>query len=108
MGCSLHLAKKYCVGSFGGTTGLLPCGPLKAKIPSANSPRSGGKEPDDGTPVSTSRRARRFLFRFLAATLVPALALAGLELGLKLGGCGYRSEERRVGKEGRSRWSPYY
>src|ERR1043166_807764 len=89
MGCSLHLAKKYCVGSFGGTTGLLPCGPLKAKIPSANSPRSGGKEPDDGTPVSTSRRARRFLFRFLAATLVPALALAGLELGLELGGFGY-------------------
>src|SRR2546425_3735136 len=35
-------------------------------------------------------------------------ALAHGETGLKRDGVGARSEERRVGEEGRSRWSPYH
>src|SRR5256885_2397667 len=34
--------------------------------------------------------------------------LSGVEMGLGLAGVPHRSEERRVGKECRSRWSPYH
>ena len=36
-----------------------------------------------------------------------ALALASV-MAVSLVACGSRSEERRVGKECRSRWSPYH
>ena len=42
----------------------------------------------------------------IVATLGPAVEIRG---GKKFGEDGYwRSEERRVGKECRSRWSPYH
>ena len=49
----------------------------------------------------------------LAMALVIAAAAKGLEYleglaGLHLIGASVRSEERRVGKECRSRWSPYH
>ena len=37
-----------------------------------------------------------------------AIALSTLMAGTMMVGCGSRSEERRVGKECRSRWSPYH
>ena len=36
------------------------------------------------------------------------LQASGLDVGLPAGQMGNRSEERRVGKECRSRWSPYH
>src|SRR2546429_9573934 len=38
---------------------------------------------------------------------VPVLEPAALS-AFRIGGKPFRSEERRVGKEGRSRWSPYH
>ena len=52
--------------------------------------------------------------RTVAATAVKAGAKAvirpdgGMSEGWIGGGCALRSEERRVGKECRSRWSPYH
>jgi hypothetical protein len=51
--------------------------------------------------------------RFLSYRAAQALGMTCTktgEVGLKVGGCGMdmRSEERRVGKECRSRWSPYH
>ena len=45
---------------------------------------------------------------WLAALLVVVAVCAGLMLFSRRGGLGTRSEERRVGKECRSRWSPYH
>src|ERR1035438_10693046 len=42
-----------------------------------------------------------------AFTRTPAHAFAPLPGGDRSRAARYRSEERRVGKEGRSRWSPY-
>ena len=55
----------------------------------------------DGTGNKERRRVymRRKFKRFLALTLSAALCVTGIN---------YRSEERRVGKECRSRWSPYH
>src|SRR5947209_8146916 len=88
MGCSLHVAEK----AFWATAGLLPCKPLKEKRPSATDRRSRGKGADPATPAATSnalRQRTRRLFRLLAMTLLPAVALAGLELGLRLAGYGH-------------------
>src|SRR2546426_11406891 len=41
-------------------------------------------------------------------TYNPSLRLPVSELPMKSNGCATRSEERRVGKECRSRWSPYH
>ena len=43
-----------------------------------------------------------FLFMF------PVLAVMGQQNGSAVSKSNYRSEERRVGKECRSRWSPYH
>ena len=42
--------------------------------------------------------------REILETIQPAITLLGLGIGAAL----VRSEERRVGKECRSRWSPYH
>ena len=41
---------------------------------------------------------------------IPAISTGslGLDIALGIGGLPRRSEERRVGKECRSRWSPYH
>src|SRR5256885_16684653 len=45
----------------------------------------------------------------LGQLLLPlVLGLGAQVVGLQRGLLRYRSEERRVGKEGRSRWSPYH
>jgi len=58
-------------------------------------------EPDPNVPDGASGR--------LAQREVPMLRCArALSILLLVAGCGDRSEERRVGKECRSRWSPYH
>src|SRR2546422_10125401 len=44
----------------------------------------------------------------LSVTGNPQNMLVGIWSGTTFGGFLVRSEERRVGKEGRSRWSPYH
>src|SRR2546430_4426782 len=44
----------------------------------------------------------------LLIELVRSLGLVGTKLSCDTQVCGARSEERRVGKECRSRWSPYH
>src|SRR5256885_6758110 len=57
-------------------------------------------------PISVSRQASR---THLGDFLRDACRLTGTHLGCEHGVCGAcRSEERRVGKECRSRWSPYH
>src|SRR5687768_8472487 len=46
------------------------------------------------------------LFQFMLAIILAGLLVGRLALGLIYGLGAARSEERRVGKEGRSRWSP--
>jgi hypothetical protein len=65
-------------------------------------------EIDDGTPVAAALRTGRAVFtgpmiRDLPQRVDPAQVRRSLGLGP-----GPRSEERRVGKECRSRWSPYH
>src|SRR2546428_1320974 len=43
-----------------------------------------------------------------SALLVPVLIMAAGQLGGGLAWLAVRSEERRVGEEGRSRWAPYH
>src|SRR3989454_11178324 len=89
--------------SGGGQTGLesLPPGMgLKLRPVSMNS------------RTRRKQRARGHLSSFRAGTFErlferPARVNAG-EVGTVLGGGVKRSEERRVGKECRSRWSPYH
>src|SRR2546425_235807 len=82
--------------------------------------------PSGGPPSGTRERRRRgvssplegAMKKLLAiATLggvlvgllpMPALAGAATDAALGLGAFAVRSEERRVGKECRSRWSPYH
>src|SRR2546427_6540502 len=44
----------------------------------------------------------------VAALEVPVARDAGRQIGIARIALGHRSEERRVGKECRSRWSPYH
>src|SRR2546422_11749275 len=53
-------------------------------------------------PWPTRQRAVRSLIVAVPALFMPVLIIGGI-----LGGV-FRSEERRVGKECRSRWSPYH
>ena len=50
----------------------------------------------------------RMLRPFLAVAIVVALMVAGIGAYVAPKGLRARSEERRVGKECRSRWSPYH
>ena len=62
---------------------------------------------EDKMVVNRARRVQRFLSQPFAVaeqfTGVPGV-MVGIEDTIK----GFRSEERRVGKECRSRWSPYH
>ena len=53
--------------------------------------------------LSKLSNINRRKFLKLTGIVVLATSVAGA-----LGGCSGRSEERRVGKECRSRWSPYH
>lgn len=63
----------------------------KQPKPAKNSPKPSDPlampAPIQPAPALTSRR--KWLFRLIALVLVPVLALAGLELVLRLSGCGY-------------------
>src|SRR2546429_6916425 len=58
---------------------------------------TGALEPNDGTDT-----------RATVPAFIPALGCFDLTRPVLTGAAQTRSEERRVGKEGRSRWSPYH
>src|SRR2546429_7054064 len=59
-------------------------------------------------PQQTVGKTRRYRHRYVAANCrLRRLRCSEIE-NLVLGGSADRSEERRVGKECRSRWSPYH
>ena len=60
----------------------------------------------EGFPVGTADDVSLGLFETSMLGLADSPKI-GCELG-ELTRCGVRSEERRVGKECRSRWSPYH
>src|SRR5256886_3921350 len=63
-------------------------------------PKSAG-EPGSTVPPRSARRA--FILALARPALISLLSLSIISVGAFL-----RSEERRVGKECRSRWSPYH
>src|SRR3989449_10228953 len=54
------------------------------------------------------RERRVLLVHALRNALLPSITLFGLAFPFLVTGAVLRSEERRVGKECRSRWSPYH
>src|SRR3712207_9248876 len=71
--------------------------------------RQEGGPPDEETRMRSTRGSLQAVVAVSAATV--ALAACSSEGGAQneaSGGAAERSEERRVGKECRSRWSPYH
>src|SRR3712207_9489850 len=61
--------------------------------------------------ICQGARPMFFLDYIALGKLVPEhieKVVGGIAVGCKMSGCALRSEERRVGKECRSRWSPYH
>ena len=63
---------------------------------------------DHGAGSARGRRSAAFLLTWVLLGAVGGRAVAGAQGATPTGGELKRSEERRVGKECRSRWSPYH
>src|SRR3712207_5496274 len=73
------------------------------------------KRPPRGRRVYTARRRKALIIALGVCGLLVVLAAGnylfggdGIHRGVQVGGLDVGSEERRVGKECRSRWSPYH
>ena len=65
-------------------------------------------KPDGPAPALTPRQKLANWWHYSKWFVLGGAVLLGLAADLAASALGVRSEERRVGKECRSRWSPYH
>src|SRR3989454_20136 len=105
-------------GSTASTSYSISCAPTgpttgSLSVTTATSGASGDLDPDGYTVTldGTTSRAIGINASISFTGLTPgshSVVLSGVAANCTVSGGTSRSEERRVGKEGRSRWSPYY